>query len=93
MGPVNDDDTSIATTAFVEARYQQECKTIESLQDTDDAVPLFIPRVAVTIVAVTCDAQAAATVVLEDYSDNAIETVVCSTGGSATWDTSMSSTS
>lgn len=87
-----DSDTSIATTDFVDRRTQQECKTIESLVAADDDVLMWIPRVNITVTAVSCQSDAAATVVLEDYGGTSIETIVCETDGAVAWDSSMSGT-
>jgi len=87
-----DSDTSIATTDFVDRRFQQECKTIEDLVAADDDVLMFVPRVNVTIEAVACQSSAAATVVLEDYGGTAIETIVCETDGAIAWDSTISGT-
>ena len=87
-----DSDTSVATTDFVDRRFQQECKTIDSLVAADDNVLVWVPRLASTIEAVACQSDAAATVVLEDFGGTTIETLVCETDGAIAWDASISGT-
>jgi len=87
-----DSDTSIATTDFVDRRRQNICKTIESLTATDDNVFVHAFRQNATVTAVGCNSDAAATVVLEDFGGTTVETITCATGGTITWDTTISGT-
>jgi hypothetical protein len=88
-----DDDTSLATTAYVKNQEHTLCKTIETLVAADDDVPLFYFNGASTIIKIGCDSQAAATVSVQDGGATDVDAdLVCSTGGAITWDSSLSGT-
>ena len=93
---VTDNDTTIANTAFVHDIEKTVCKTVETLVDADDNVPIHHFNGASTIIKVACHADLAITVSMADLAGDDVDDgsdQVCSTGtGVLTWDSTLTGT-
>jgi hypothetical protein len=72
---------------------KEVCEPYDALVAADDNVPLFHFNGASTVTKIGCDSDAAITVSVEDGGGTDVDAdLVCSTGGTVTWDASFTGT-
>jgi len=82
----DDDDTSVATTAYVQdeldARRFTSCRTLETPTDADDDIPVWIYDYAVTITDVHCQTEGGTSIAITlGDGTNSLEAVTCDADG------------